>query len=167
SLKIPFVCLATDLTEGKRIVIERGSLRKAIQASMAIPGVFPPVIWEDRVLCDGASVSYTPVQALREKGCDFVLAVEVQRQRRRVARFLRGIDVIVRAQDTGMWQLHEEELKKSDFVLHPQVKNVHWAHFRKASFCIRKGEEETERNLKSLKRALRIRRIRYLLGNII
>ena len=53
SLPIPFACVATDLSSGKEVVFDRGILPIALRASMAIPGVFPPVKTGDMVLVDG------------------------------------------------------------------------------------------------------------------
>ena len=49
-LPIPLSIVAVDLLTGQRVVLEKGSLRQAVLASSAIPGIFPPVPWEDMLL---------------------------------------------------------------------------------------------------------------------
>ena len=44
-LPIPFACVATDIKTGKEVDIRHGSVPLAMRASMAIPGVFPRLIW--------------------------------------------------------------------------------------------------------------------------
>ena len=45
-LAIPMSIVAVDLLSGQRVVLEKGPLRKAVRASSSIPGIFPPVPWE-------------------------------------------------------------------------------------------------------------------------
>ena len=41
-LPIPFRAIATDLTTGKRVVLDKGRLNAAVRASMSVPGAFAP-----------------------------------------------------------------------------------------------------------------------------
>lgn len=158
-LKIPFACVATDLTHGKKVVFEEGNLRKAILASISIPGVFPPVRDGDSYLCDGASVGYTPVLVAKNKDIDFIVATEVKGFLPPVSFFQKGLDVILRAQDVGTDLFHREELKAADFVFHPSVKHVYWSNFRKIDFCIRKGEEEAQCGVQELKKLIQKKKL--------
>ena len=60
-LSIPLHVLTADLTTGEGLVLSTGSLATAILASTAIPGVFPPVARDGRLLIDGAVASDTPI----------------------------------------------------------------------------------------------------------
>jgi hypothetical protein len=46
-LKIPFAAVATDLNRGTAVILNRGSVCKAVRASSAIPGVFNPVDYQE------------------------------------------------------------------------------------------------------------------------
>ncbi len=76
-LPIPFACVATDLITGDEVVMRSGSVPTAMRASMAIPGVFSPVIVGDKVLVDGGLVNNFPADVLREMGADIIIGVEV------------------------------------------------------------------------------------------
>jgi len=54
-LPIPFRCVATDLVSGDAFVLRDGDLPKALRATMALPGIFTPVDWGERVLSDGGA----------------------------------------------------------------------------------------------------------------
>lgn len=58
---IPLCVVATDVVSGKEIAMSRGDAVDAIVASAAVPGVFPPVTIDGRVLMDGAVVNNTPI----------------------------------------------------------------------------------------------------------
>ena len=76
-LKIPFAAVATDLYTGEMVVMREGNLLSAVRASMSIPGVFPPVERDGRVLVDGQLVDPVPVSVCRAMGADTVIAVDI------------------------------------------------------------------------------------------
>jgi NTE family protein len=76
-LEIPFAAVACDIDTGEAVVIDRGSLIDAVQASASIPGIFEPVRVGERLLIDGGLVEPLPVRACRELGADFVIAVDI------------------------------------------------------------------------------------------
>ena len=76
-LPIPFACVATDMITGNEVVLRSGSVPTAMRASMAIPGVFSPVMMGDKVLVDGGLVNNFPADVLHEMGADIIIGVEV------------------------------------------------------------------------------------------
>ena len=76
-LAIPFAAVATDLNWGERVVLDRGSVARAVRASSAIPGVFEPVMHQGKLLVDGGVVDNVPVEVALARGADVVLAVDV------------------------------------------------------------------------------------------
>lgn len=76
-LPIPFRTIATDLGTGAPVVLEHGSLPRAIRASVAVPGLFAPLKVDNRTLVDGGLVSNLPVQMARDMGADIIIAVNV------------------------------------------------------------------------------------------
>lgn len=77
-LKIPFVCVATDIKTGKMIVLEKGELVKAIKASVSLPLIFSPVNYGKYKLLDGGLVNPTPVDLIKNR-VDKVIAVSVKK----------------------------------------------------------------------------------------
>ncbi|MBL8243558.1 MAG: patatin-like phospholipase family protein, partial [Rhodanobacteraceae bacterium] len=76
-LPIPYRAVAADINTGEAVIIERGDLALAMRASMSIPGAFPPVAMDGRVLVDGGVAQNLPVAAVRAMGADIVIAVNV------------------------------------------------------------------------------------------
>jgi NTE family protein len=60
-LPTPLHVIACDVLTGREVRLSRGPLADAVLASAAIPGVFPPVAWEGRLLVDGGVVNNTPI----------------------------------------------------------------------------------------------------------
>jgi NTE family protein len=76
-LPMPYAAVATDLDSGRLVVLRSGDVCDAIRASIAIPGVFSPQLWNGRRLVDGALRDPVPVGPARELGATFVIAVSV------------------------------------------------------------------------------------------
>jgi NTE family protein len=76
-LPIPFRAVATDMLNGEMVVLDSGDLAVALRASMAVPGVFAPVVLDDRVLSDGGMMRNLPVDIARNLCADVVIAVSL------------------------------------------------------------------------------------------
>jgi NTE family protein len=76
-LPLPFFCCSSDLTEGKLRVHERGDLAWALRASIALPGVLPPVTDGQAVLVDGGVLRNLPTDVMRAQHAGPLLAVDV------------------------------------------------------------------------------------------
>ncbi|MGL5947654.1 MAG: patatin-like phospholipase RssA [Aeromonas sp.] len=77
ALPIPFACVATELDSGREIWLQRGSLREAVRASCAMPGILTPMHFKERWLIDGAVVNPVPISLARAMGADVVIAVNL------------------------------------------------------------------------------------------
>ena len=75
-LKIPLRMVAADLWNRQQVVFDSGALLPAIKASMALPGVFEPVLFNDKVLVDGGTVNPVPYDLLTAD-CDIVIGIDV------------------------------------------------------------------------------------------
>lgn len=69
---IPLRIVACDLLSGTEVTLDRGPAHAAILASCAIPGVFPPVEIDGRLLVDGALANNTAISVAVEAGADEV-----------------------------------------------------------------------------------------------
>ena len=80
-LTIPFAAVATALHSGSEVWLREGSTIEAVRASIALPGLFMPVVYDGRVLVDGALVNPVPVSLARAMGADIVIAVDLNSSR--------------------------------------------------------------------------------------
>lgn len=76
-LPLPFACVATELTTGREVWLREGSVAAAVRASAALPGLFAPVLQDDRLLVDGGLVNPVPVSLCRAMGAEVVIAVDL------------------------------------------------------------------------------------------
>ena len=165
--KIPFVCVAADLCKGEEITFFRGSMREAVQASMTIPGVFPPLRWKEKLLVDGAVVETVPVSAAFKLGADIVIAVDVRSKLRHTTSIDNGLAIIFRANKISGIKLSDLQLKKADFILSPGIKNISWMSFKKAGYCIQQGEKEANLKIGEIKTLIKRMRKKTFLKRLL
>jgi NTE family protein len=77
-LPVPYRAVAADIETGEPVVISEGDLSLAMRASMSAPGIFAPVVADDRMLVDGGLVGNVPVETMQEMGVDVIIAVDVE-----------------------------------------------------------------------------------------
>jgi NTE family protein len=152
NLKLKFSAVATDLITGEEINFTSGSLRTAIKASSAIPGIFPPVKYKNYLLVDGYTSETVPATKLKELGADRVLAVDVMRQLKYSKVPENIIDLLYRTEDITSYHLALLKLQEADLVIHPDIKNLSWADFERAGEIIKAGELAAIENLYEIKK---------------
>ena len=73
----PFYCVSSDLTKGAHLVHDSGLLRQALRASIALPGILPPVVDGDNVLVDGGVMRNLPIDLMQDLHDGPIVAVDV------------------------------------------------------------------------------------------
>ena len=76
-LSIPFRAMATDIVNGKEVILESGSLAFAMRASISIPGVFSAVPYDETLLVDGGVLNNFPVDVAKAMGADIIIGSDV------------------------------------------------------------------------------------------
>jgi NTE family protein len=76
-LPVPFAAVATSLHDGAEVWLRRGSTLDAVRASIALPGLFAPMVSDGVVLVDGGLVNPVPASLARAMGADVVIAVDL------------------------------------------------------------------------------------------
>ncbi len=170
-LPLTFFCVSSNLTTGHSEVHRRGMVWLWLRASVAIPGVLPPVVHKGEVLVDGGTMNNLPVDAMRELGRGPVIGVDVGADRAfttdsdevdvplpwqlmswfRARRHRPNIfQILWRAgmvNSSAMTAAHRE---KTDLLLQPplaQIDMLNWSAFERA---IDTGYEYTVRRLQQL-----------------
>ena len=76
-LPLPFYCVSADLARGRAQVHGAGPLWQALRASIAIPGVLPPVCLSGQVLVDGGVIDNLPVSSMRAINPGPVIGIDI------------------------------------------------------------------------------------------
>ena len=77
-LPLRFFCVSASLTRAEVVIHERGPLQPAVRASLALPGIYPPVYAAGELLVDGGALDNVPVEVMRGRvGTGSIVAVDV------------------------------------------------------------------------------------------
>ena len=117
---IPLYLIATDLANGKKVVLDQGKVARAVMASSCIPGVFVPVEIDDRLLVDGGLVENVPVSPLRAAGAEFIVGVDLNAGRQ-YQRPKDIIDVLANAIDIAIDNVTRSQTSEADLIVAPKL----------------------------------------------
>lgn len=79
-LKTPFFCVSSDVVDGAAHVHNAGLLREALRASIALPGILPPVVDDGALLVDGAVINNFPTDLMTTLHRGLTIGVDVARE---------------------------------------------------------------------------------------
>ena len=157
--KIPLAIVATDLVSGEAKTFLRGSIRKAVLASASIPGFLPPVEHEGYLLVDGAVTEPIPVTAVQNLGANLVIAVDVGQEVLGGRHATKNIiDLMFRTNSITADALRTKLLEPADFIIRPQVGDVHWAEFNQFDRLVHEGEAACEKEIDKILKIYKQRR---------
>lgn len=147
-LPIPYRAVATDMETVTPFVLDSGSLAKAMQASMSIPGALKPVEWEGHILADGGTVNNMPVDVAKAMGADVVIAVDISAKLRTRESLKSGLAMIDQL-TTYMTQVGTDKQKAllgpKDILLTPEFGGMGIADFALMPEGIKRGEAVANR----------------------
>ncbi len=130
-LPTPFRCVAFDINGSERVVLGSGILPEALRATMALPGIFPPVTIGGRLLVDGGLVDNVPADVARDMHADVVIAVDVGASPA-AGTEATAFSVLGRSLDAVMETGTKRSLESADVVITPNqqemVGSLDWSH---------------------------------------
>jgi NTE family protein len=103
-LWLPFFCISSNLTTGAYQLHQRGRLRRALRASIAIPGLLPPMTDGDNVLVDGAVMKNFPADIMRASHLGPIVGVDVTVGRSITAAAVARPESVWRWILSGQWR---------------------------------------------------------------
>lgn len=151
-LQIPLRVVATDFWNSEQVVFDSGDLHTAIKASMGLPGIFRPVVWNERVLIDGGGVNPVPHDLLLD--CDLVVAIDVMggvldTEHTKIPSLARAVfrtfDVM---QNSIIAQ--RKKISPPDIYIKPEICNVDMLEFFKVEEVLLQSKPASEKLKKRL-----------------
>lgn len=163
-LFMPVAIVAADLVTGEEVAFTRGPVVEAVRASIAIPGVFPPVKQGGMILVDGGVLAPVPVRAVRALSKRPVLAVNLQGDYRRRAaaglpvgkRLLTPFRIGRAGISLLMTQLARQSLiiDPPDVEIAPAIGHIDVRNFTRAHELIDLGVAAVDENWDAIRRLL-------------
>lgn len=161
---IPLGVGATDLVSGEEVLLSEGKVRPAVVASCALPGFFPPVREDGRLLGDVGLAGGVPVDVARALGAHVVIAVDVSAPLTPIQGVHRGIEALLQAQTIAERRAIGSQIAKAHAVVRPDIAGSGWLDFSRLPALIRAGEAACEAALPAIRSAIEVRRREEGLG---
>ncbi len=144
-LSIPFFCVATDVENGAAVILEKGSLPLALRASGSFPSLLNPVEVDNKLLIDGGIANNFPVSILKQKGMDIVIGVDVEGKLFQKEKINSVVALLNQIMSYKMYSKSDEEIKKIDVYIHPEIYNYTVVDFDKKEEILKKGVVEASK----------------------
>lgn len=142
-LPIRYRAVAADLETGKAVVLKGGNLATAMRASMSVPGFFPPVEIDGKLLVDGGVANNLPVDVARAMGAEVLIVVDIPTVLKKRDRLKTSVDIAgqmlsVLIQQNSLGQI--ASLGPRDILIQPDLGERSSADFDKIQEMIPPGE---------------------------
>ena len=175
----PFRVVATDLETLDHVVFSSGEVARAVEASIAIPGICVPVFLDGSHFIDGGIADPLPVGVLSDMGIERTIAVNTIPTPSHLAMcvacaaddrpcrargigallnkhlnyFARGnlCDILMRANFGGQMRVAEHAAHLADVVLRPWVCDARWHDFTNPGKYIALGRQAAIEQLSEIK----------------
>ncbi|MGD8629525.1 MAG: patatin-like phospholipase family protein [Gammaproteobacteria bacterium] len=134
ALDIPLKVTAADIWARSGVVLETGPLLPAIKASMALPGVFQPVVLDNRALIDGGTVNPVPYDLLMAD-CDIVIGIDVSGERTRPDLLVPGyFETLFNSAKVMQQAIMTEKLRRQQPAIYitPRIVDIRALEFYRA-----------------------------------
>ncbi|MBQ7798325.1 MAG: patatin-like phospholipase family protein [Clostridia bacterium] len=158
-LYIPFVAIATDIMDGKLVILKQGDVVDNILASSAIPGVYPIVQKNNQTLCDGGLLNNVPDDIARDLRHDYiVLSVDVIADYKKQVESskIKIMGLTINALTLMQTQITKLKGNNSDLRVNISQPDVSQMSFDEQSIkkSIEYGEISMQKNISKLKKLL-------------
>jgi NTE family protein len=165
----PFAVVAVDLSTRAGVVLDRGLLWQAALASVALPGIFPPVLVGEHILMDAGMHDPVPVRLVRKMGADILIASELggqeppslesatpwleesSRKDLKSARSPHIIDLLLRTYDLAMATIGMHSIREADVVIRPKLHRISLRQFSEGRKFVAAGQEAVEQAIPELR----------------
>ena len=159
-LPIPFFCVSSDLTTGRIHEHRAGVLWRALRATVALPGILPPVTHHGHLLVDGGVMNNLPVDVMREHAmgagpiiaCDVTGELDLQARDDRygerpwwwlLGQRMRGspsiISILMRSGTVGSEAQRRVVREQADYLIEPPMPDIGLRDWKKFDQAIQEG----------------------------
>jgi NTE family protein len=155
-LQIPLKIVTTEYWEHEQIILDSGDIHKAVIASFSLPGLFPPVKYDDKLLIDGGMVNPLPYDIIQDE-CEITVAIDVSAKK---SKSNNGIppyfEVLFSSFQIMQNSIVNEKLKRTEpnILINTEIKDVRIHEFMKAESIFSQASKSKDLLKKKLDKLL-------------
>ena len=140
-LPTPFLCIGTDIETGKQVLLNKGNLAQAINASSSFPSLFSPVEIDGQLIVDGGVVNNYPIDEIKKLGADIIIGVDVQDDLLKRKDLKDATKILVQITNLQSIEKMKRKIDNTNIYIKPDIRDYGVVSFDKGEEIIRKGEE--------------------------
>ncbi|MBS1549030.1 MAG: patatin-like phospholipase family protein [Bacteroidetes bacterium] len=145
TLPIPFMCVATNLENGKMKLFEHGDLVNSIMASTAFPGLIDPIKVGDSLYIDGAITLNYPSKPLKDKGMDIVIGVDLNQGLADSKKINSAIDILNQVIDFNIQKETQKQYEYTDINIKPNLDGITATSYNEKEKIVNLGFNEAKK----------------------
>ena len=149
-LPIPFVCVATNIETGEKILLDEGYLPEAIMASGTLPSLFEPAELNGAILIDGGVLNNYPIDEVRALGADIIIGIDVQHGLRERDELESATDILLQINNFRTVKDMVNKSAETDIYIRPDMQEFTVIDFDRKEEIIQRGEEAAESEVEAL-----------------
>ncbi len=138
---IPLAFVATDVSSGEKVVLNKGSLAQAVMASTCLPGIFKPVEIEGKLLVDGGVVENVPIETLQNLGAEFMIGIDLN-AKHQYGRPDNIIEVLLNSFHFMMKNATSLQTRNADLLISPDLSSFNRSDTDQVEGLMKKGYED-------------------------
>lgn len=148
--KIPFSMIATDVSNGKKVVLDKGSVAEGAMASSCIPGIFNPTTINDKMLVDGGIVENVPINTVKKMGADYVIGVDLNANHK-YEKPKNIVDVALNSFHFTLMAAAKLQTEDADLLIEPDLSKFNRSDMSQVDDLMEQGYKDAQKALKSFK----------------
>ncbi len=149
-LKYNYRAVCTDLVSGKPVVLDGGSLSRAMRARSSVSFLLSPIHIDSLTLIDGGLVANIPAKIASDYNPDFTIAVNTTSELHPEDDLYLPWVIADQVVSIPMRLLNQDQLNYADYIISPASNNYDAGDFSKAGDLISEGYIKTKSELPSL-----------------
>jgi len=147
--EIPLAMIATDVTSGEKVILNKGPVADAVMASTCIPGIFNPVEINGQMLVDGGIVENVPIKTIRKMGAEYVIGIDLN-AKHKDEKPGNILDVIINSFNFLMQQSDKLLTEDADLLIKPDLTAFNRSDMSQVDELIKTGYKESKKVLKKI-----------------
>lgn len=164
-LPIPFLCIATNLETGDEEQMENGFLPLSVLASAAYPSLIEPIKINNKLYIDGGIVDNFPAKALKDKGIDIIIGVDLGSGLQKAEDIKSLINVINQIISYRINMKTDFERSYVNLLIKPDLKDYSVTDFDKKDSILLKGKLAAEKAYIELKKIAKLQNNKDTINN--
>jgi len=154
-LPTPFFCTGTNIENGKGVVFDKGYLPDVVAASSALPTVYSPVTYNNKLITDGGVTDNYPIEEIKKRGAEIVIGVDVQDTLLNKTQLKSVTDIMLQISNFRTINDMKTKAPLTDVYIKPDIKRFSVVGFGDGKEIIKEGEKSIRKQIPALKEILK------------